>query len=184
MKIYTRAGDGGQTELPGGVPVAKDIARLEAVGSVDELNALLGLARSEALPKGVDRLLQRLQHELFELAAELAVAVPAAHDNRTLGLAHVRALEEAIDRYSERLKPLGEFILPGGSRAAAALHVARTVCRRAERRLVTLIRQDEPESMPNLTAYLNRLSDLLFVLARAVNALADHDETRWRKGSV
>jgi cob(I)alamin adenosyltransferase len=182
MKIYTRTGDQGETGLPGGRRMAKDAAPLETCGTVDELVALLGLVRAEALPEGVDRLLEGVQHELLGMSAELAGADPAARGFRALGPPQVKAIEEAIDRYQEGLEPLGEFILPAGGRAAAGLHLARTVCRRAERRLVTLARQGTPEIFADLTAYLNRLGDLLFVLARAVNAEGGYCEVPWRRG--
>jgi cob(I)alamin adenosyltransferase len=183
MTIYTRSGDQGETELPGGIRTPKDAARLEASGSLEELNAVLGLVRAEPLSDDIDRLLEQLQHELLEILAELAVRDPAARSPRRIGPLHVQAVEEAIDRYEETLEPLREFILPAGARAAAGLHLARTVCRRAERRLVTLARDSQPEISPSLTAYLNRLSDLLFVLARTVNARAGYREVRWRKQS-
>jgi cob(I)alamin adenosyltransferase len=183
MKIYTRTGDAGDTELPDGARLPKDHPRLETIGTLDELNALLGLARSEALPEDIDRLVERLQYELFGLAAELAEAPGVGSQGsggRRLDPADVRTLEEAIDRYAGPLRPLSQFILPAGTPAAATLHVARAVCRRAERRLVTLARQGEPKTSPTLLAYLNRLSDLLFVLSRAVNSRAGCPEVPWR----
>ena len=183
MKIYTRKGDQGETGLPGGVRVAKDAARLEACGTLDELSSLLGIVRAEPLPGQVDRLLERLQHELCAAGAELTAADPAPRQTATLGPEHVRAIEEAIDEYEATLEPLGEFIIPSGTRAAAVLHLARAVCRRAERRLVTLARKGEKQTSPGLTAYLNRLGDLLFVLARAVNARAGLADVRWKKSS-
>jgi len=176
MRIYTRKGDSGETDLAGGVRVGKDAARIEANGTVEELNAVLGLVRSEALPEAIDILLERIQNELFEVGAELA-----ALGTRTIGPRHVEALEAQIDRYAESLEPLGGFILPAGCRAAAELHHARTVCRRAERRLATLSRGAEEKTSLALLAYLNRLGDLLFVLARAANAQAGRRDTAWRK---
>ena len=181
MTIYTRTGDRGETALFGGPRVGKDIARVEAYGTVDELNCVLGLARAEPLPEPIDRLLERLQNELFEVAAELATLDPLAHGTRSIGQEHVGALEAEIDRYAARLPELKEFVLPGGSRAGAALHLARAVCRRAERRLVTSIRGSQTPISPALLAYLNRLGDLLFILARAVNAQAGRAEAAWRK---
>lgn len=183
MAIYTRAGDRGETSLPGGLRVAKDTPRLEASGTIGELNALLGLARAEPLSDDVDRLLERIQHELLEIQAELGAPDPAAPQSRKIGPAQIQAIEEAIDHYEEGLEPLREFILPAGARAAAGLHLARTVCRRAERRLVTLMRDGQPVTPPSLTAYLNRLGDLLFVLARTVNLQAGYREVPWRKES-
>ena len=164
MKIYTKTGDAGQTGLFGGPRVAKDDPRIEAYGAVDELNAALGLARAESLPPEIDTLLARIQNELFDLGAELATPNPAAHGMAVLGPAHCEALEQAIDRHEAGLPPLKEFILPGGSRGAAALHLARTICRRAERRLVTLANSSAEPVSANLVIYLNRLGDLLFVL--------------------
>lgn len=182
MAIYTRTGDLGQTATFGGRRVSKHTARIEAYGTIDELNATLGLVRSETLPDQLDRLLQRLQNELFQLGAELAAEDPVAHGTRTIGPQHVQAIEAEIDRYEQSLQPLKEFILPAGTRAAAALHVARAVCRRAERRLVALIRgSKQQETSPALLAYLNRLGDLLFVLARAANAYAGRADVAWHK---
>jgi cob(I)alamin adenosyltransferase len=184
MAIYTRAGDQGETRLAGGPPMPKDAARLEFSGTVDELSAVVGLVRAEPLPTDVDRLLKQIQQELSEILAELGWSDPSSGGLGTIGPAHVRALEEAINRYQEGLPPLEGFILPGGVPAAAGLHLARTVCRRAERRLVTLlIRREAPEISPSLTAYLNRLGDLLFVLARAVNHQAGRRDVLCREQS-
>ncbi len=183
MAIYTRTGDQGETTLLGGLRIVKDAPRLEASGTVDELSAVLGLVRAEPLSDDVDRLLQQIQHELSEILAELGAPEPAAPGPRRMGPSQIRAMEEAIDRYQEALQPLGSFILPAGVRAAAGLHLARTVCRRAERRLVTLLRGEGPETYPGLTAYLNRLGDLLFVLARTVNSQAGRGEVPCRKQS-
>lgn len=172
MKIYTRTGDLGETGLFAGPRVGKDMPRIEVFGTVDELNALLGMVRTETLPEGMDRLLERVQNELFEVGAELATPDPVAKGTRTIGQEHVKALETAIDQYEAALPPLKEFILPGGTRAAAWLHWARTVCRRAERRLVSLVRESGTDISLLLLAYLNRLGDLLFVLARTANAQA------------
>ena len=176
MKIYTRTGDGGETMLPDGTRVFKDAAVLEVCGTIDELSAVLGLVRTDPLPAEIDRLLERVQHDLCRVGAELATV-----RTHTVGPKHVKATEEAIDRYQEKLEPLGEFILPTGTRAAAGLHLARAVCRRAERRLATLGRSGRQETSPHLTAYLNRLADLLFVLGRAVNAEAGQADIRWNK---
>jgi len=181
MKIYTRSGDLGETGLLAGPRVCKDAARIEAYGTVDELNAALGVARSLALPDSIDGPLERVQHELFEVGAELATPDPAARGTRTIGPAHVKALESDIDRLAATLAPLAQFILPGGTPAAAQLQLARAVCRRAERRLVALVRECPQDISPTLMAYFNRLGDLLFVLARAVNALAGVPEVVWRR---
>ncbi len=169
MPIYSRTGDRGETALPGGIRVAKDAAMLEAVGTIDELNPLLGLVLAEPLPEDVDRLLKRLQGELFAMSADLTATDGPAR----IGPENIALIEEAIDRYEEQIEPLAKFILPGGTRSAATLHVARTVCRRAERRLVALGRDDD------LLAYTNRLGDLLFVLARAANAAAGQADVAW-----
>ncbi len=183
MKIYTRTGDLGETGLFGGPRVGKDVARLEACGTVDELNALLGQVRSGGLPEPIDRLLERIQGELFQVGAELATPDPPAHGTATIGPQHVAALEEAIDQHQRGLAELRQFILPGGTAAAAGSHVARAVCRRAERRLVTLVRDSrEPISLA-LLAYLNRLSDLLFVLGRALNAADGRPDVPWNGAS-
>ncbi len=168
MKTYTRTGDLGETGLFGGPRVGKDMARIEAFGTVDELNSVLGVVRAETLPDDVERVLERIQTELLDLGAELASPDPVKQGTRKTGREHVVALEAEIDRFEESLAPLDRFILPGGNRAAAGLHLARTVCRRAERRLVTLVRQSQEEISLLLLAYLNRLSDLLFVVARVV----------------
>ena len=181
MKIYTRGGDRGETGLLGGVRVSKDVLRLEVCGSIDELNGWLGLVRAESLPDALSQLLGRLQHELFVVGAELAAPNPGARRIGTIGPPHVETIEREIDGYEATLSALREFILPGGSRAAAALHVARSVCRRAERRLVTLA-HSEPEAVPSeLLVYLNRLGDLLFVLARAANVAAGVPDVPWKK---
>jgi cob(I)alamin adenosyltransferase len=181
MKIYTKTGDDGETGLFGGPRVSKDAARIEAYGSVDELNSVLGVVRTHPLDPSVDHLLRQIQNELFALGAQLATPDPAAHSTAMIGPAQIAALEGAIDRFEAGLEPLKQFILPGGTAAAAHLHLARTVCRRAERRLVTLVRQS-PEPVSNdLLVYLNRLSDLLFVLARAVNHAAGSADIPWQK---
>ena len=166
MKIYTRTGDLGETGLFGGPRVGKDMARIEAFGTVDELNSVLGVVRAEALSDDVDHVLERIQRELLDLGSELASPDPVKQGTRKIDRGDVSALEDEIDRFEESLEPLDEFILPGGNRASALLHLARTVCRRAERRLVALVRHSPDEISLLLLAYLNRLSDLLFVLAR------------------
>ncbi len=183
MKIYTRTGDDGTSGLFGGPRVRKNSPRLEAFGTLDELNALLGVARAQGLSSDFDRLLTRVQNELFDLGAELASPAPAAMGTDTVGPAHVAALEAEIDRYDAQLPPLKTFILPGGTTAAAALHLARTVCRRAERCVLTLADAPQEQVSPRVVIYLNRLSDWLFVLARAANAQAGVADVNWIKSS-
>src|SRR4051812_12281799 len=172
MKIYTKTGDDGETGLFGGPRVGKDHPRIEAYGTVDELNAVLGLVRTASPPAEIDSLLARVQNELFDLGAELATPDPKSRGTNLIDSERIQALEAAIDQFEIGLEPLKTFILPGGTSAAAWLHLARTVCRRAERLVVALSR-DSHENVSNATViYLNRLSDLLFVLARAANHLA------------
>lgn len=181
MKIYTKTGDAGETGLFGGPRVRKDDARIEAYGTVDELNAVLGTVRAAGPPAEIEALLERIQNELFDVGAELATPDPVAKGLNTIGQDQAAALEAAIDKFEAGLSPLRQFILPGGSPAAAALHLARTVCRRAERRLVTLGSSQQGVS-PHLVVYLNRLGDLLFVLARSANAAAGVADVPWTKG--
>jgi cob(I)alamin adenosyltransferase len=183
-KIYTRTGDEGETALVSGGRVRKDDCRVEAMGSIDELNAALGVVRAELSragtgPAGLDALLARLQHQLFDLGAELATPGPRSGKTSTLTDGHVTELEAAIDAHESRLAPLQEFILPGGAPAAAALHVARGTCRRAERRMVGLA--SEQPVRGELLRYVNRLSDLLFVLARAVNQAHRQPDVAWQQ---
>ena len=181
MRIYTRTGDKGDTGLFGGGRVGKDDARVEAYGEVDELNAVLGLARSIELMPRIDEVLVPIQRDLFSLGALLATP---EHEKMRQHLEKARIdeerivqLERAIDAGEAELEPLRAFILPGGTPKAAALHVARTVCRRAERRVVALRRD---VGIPELVVvYLNRLSDLLFVLARVANRRAGAGEVTW-----
>lgn len=174
-KIVTRTGDAGTTGLGDGSRVAKDSARIEAIGAVDELNAAIGIMLTEALPTEIAAVLTDVQHDLFDLGGELSIpGLTSVTD------AHVENLEKAVERYNAALPPLKEFVLPGGSRGAAFAHLARTVCRRAERAVVHLA-ASEPISGPT-RKYLNRLSDLLFVLARASNREAGRPDVLWRKG--
>lgn len=179
MRIYTRTGDDGTTGLFGGGRVAKDDTRVEAYGSVDETCAAVGLARAASLPAEVDQALERVQSDLFVLGAELAT-LPGNEDKlrmRLLDPGDATRLERAIDAAELDLPPLTSFVLPGGTPGAAALHHARTVCRRAERRLLAL-RAVEPVRA-ELVVYLNRLSDLLFVLARRCNHVAGVVDVPW-----
>ena len=180
MKIYTRTGDQGETGIPGGQRVRKDDPRTEACGAVDELNCSLGLARAESPPRAIDALLEEVQHQLFRLGAQLASPGHAAKEPPAIAQEHIDRLEAAIDAAQEELQPLAGFILPGGTRAAALLHAARAVCRRAERRVVSLA-HSEPAVGTLPIAYLNRLGDLLFVLARLANARSGTGDVLWRK---
>jgi cob(I)alamin adenosyltransferase len=179
MKIYTKTGDDGQTGLFGGERVAKSDARVDAYGSVDETNACLGVARATGLAPDIDATLERIQAELFVLGAELAT--PASHRERLrlplLGASEVAALEAEIDRLEAGLSPLTSFVLPAGTAGASALHLARTVCRRAERGVVGV--HDAAQLRPELVVYLNRLSDLLFVMARHQNHWAGVADVAW-----
>ncbi|MBI2883292.1 MAG: cob(I)yrinic acid a,c-diamide adenosyltransferase [Candidatus Methylomirabilis oxyfera] len=180
MKIYTRKGDKGETGLIGGKRAFKSALRVEAYGEVDELNAVLGWIRAKLTDEAIKKDLLLIQRDLFAVGAQLAD--PTGHveqkaEKAGLHEGRVRELEEIIDRYDTVLSPLRAFILPGGSEGGALLHLARTVCRRAERRMVALSR-DEPLS-PVLIPYMNRLSDLLFTLARAVNHDAGIEEIPW-----
>lgn len=179
MKIYTRTGDDGTTGLYGGERRAKSDPRVAAYGSVDEANSVIGLARAHLMDDGLDSVLAEVQNALFDVGADLATPLDARQRSRIdpLNAADVARLEGMIDRFSEELEPLSAFILPGGTAAAAALHLARTVTRRAEREVIAL-REREPVSA-ELIAYLNRLSDLLFTLARLTNVRQGVSETRW-----
>lgn len=181
-RIYTRTGDRGETGLIGGQRVPKDHRRVEAYGAVDELNALLGVVRAEPDAAPIDALLAGIQHRLFDLGAELATPAGPPQGQSAIGDADIEELERAIDTHQASLPPLREFILPGGVRLAATLHVARTVCRRAERRLVTLAREESVRE--ELERYLNRLSDLLFVLARVANHRARRADVVWEPKST
>jgi cob(I)alamin adenosyltransferase len=182
MKIYTRTGDQGETGLFRGARVRKDHARIEAYGTVDELNAALGVARLEVAPLAgeIDALLHEIQNDLFDLGAELATPDPAK-EPRTVTSRRVEELEQAIDAFDARLPPLTQFILPGGSPAGAHLHLARTICRRAERRVVTLAGMQGEHVSAEAIRFLNRLGDLLFVLARAANQVAGVVDAPWVK---
>lgn len=181
MKIYTKTGDGGETGLFAGPRVPKDDARIEAYGTVDELNAFLGLVRATELPAEVDSVIERLQHGLFAVGAELASPDPVAAKTKLIGADEIAWVEQMIDKSEACLEPLREFILPSGTQAAAALHVARGVCRRAERRVVTLQRTSVEPIGEETVQYLNRVGDLLFVLARHVNVLAGKSDHPWVK---
>lgn len=181
-RIYTGGGDSGETSLGDGVRVAKDDARIEAYGTVDELNAVIGLALTADGPSEIHVPLRRIQNELFDLGADLAV--PESEENSKSRLRvtseQAKALEGECDTLNDALEPLTSFVLPGGSELAAHLHHARTVCRRAERRIVTLTAVADLN--PVIVVYVNRLSDLLFIMARVANDTAGCDEPLWRPG--
>jgi cob(I)alamin adenosyltransferase len=172
-KIYTRTGDDGTTGLGDGTRVAKDSARVCAYGTVDEANSTLGLLLAADLPADMRELLTAVQHQLFDLGGELCIPGHAAIDD-----ADIERLEQHLDRYNDPLPPLKDFILPGGGEAAARCHLARTMVRRAEREAVTLSHHDNVR--PQAIRYLNRLSDLLFVLARVLARDGGHGEVLWQ----
>jgi cob(I)alamin adenosyltransferase len=174
-RIYTRTGDAGTTGLADGSRVAKDSPRIEAIGAVDELNSTLGVLLAESLPEDMHGYLTGVQHDLFDLGGELS-----RPGHPIMRKAYVGRLEALLERYNAALPPLKDFVLPGGSRPAALAHVARAVCRRAERRVVSL---GTKETLPAFAVpYLNRLSDLLFVLARMLNRQAGRPDALWQQG--
>lgn len=181
MKIYTKTGDRGETALYGGQRVSKDDARVSAYGTVDEANAAVGMARASLPPtqEALDATLAHLQNALFDVGADLATPLDSRYRSNIAAIdeADIRYLEETIDRYEAELEPLQAFILPGGHPASAALQLARATIRRAERESVALARVEQIN--PHVGVFLNRFSDLLFVLARVVNTNAGHSETRW-----
>lgn len=174
-KIYTRTGDDGTTGLGDGSRVRKTSQRIEAIGTVDELNSVIGVLLTHDLSKEIRAVLTDIQHDLFDLGGELSIPGRTAVTER-----QVKQLETILDKFNADLPPLKEFILPGGSEAAAVCHLARTVCRRAERRAIQLLEKEKLSSV--VTKYLNRLSDLLFVLARALNAHAGRPDVLWQPG--
>jgi len=179
MKIYTKTGDKGDTSLFGGQRVPKDALRIEAYGTVDELNSVLGLALSESTNLDIREILTSIQTRLFEVGADLATPRSVEKKQvRRVEPRDVQQLEKIIDTLERELKPLKSFILPGGSGAASKLHFARTVCRRAERVVVRLSRNEDIGEA--IIMYLNRLSDLLFVLARYTNSISKVPEVKWK----
>ncbi len=171
-KIYTRTGDDGSTGLGDGTRVAKDSLRVDAYGTVDEANSCIGLVLASDVPDDIRSLLTSVQHQMFDLGGELCIPGHAAIDD-----ADVERLEQHLDRYNDDLPPLKDFILPGGGEAAARCHIARTVVRRAERETVALSRVEAVR--PQAIRYLNRLSDLLFVLSRVLARASGHGEVLW-----
>jgi len=179
VKIYTKKGDAGQTFLFGGGPYPKDSERIEAYGAIDELNSVVGCARAElGGDQELDGVLQSVQEQLFQVGAELATLKPSPEMLKGFVQAtHVAALESQIDAWEKSLAPLKKFILPGGSKAATLIHLARTTCRRAERRVVSL--SHDMALRPDLLVYLNRLSDWFFVLSREINRRAGVEDVLW-----
>lgn len=179
MKIYTKTGDDGETGLFGGPRVRKYHTRVVAYGEVDETNAAIGVARAANMPEHLDAILERISSELFLLGAELATPGAAGKLKSRITDAHIGTLEREIDSLETSLKPLENFILPAGTPAAAALHLARCVSRRAERQVVALGDTEDVQLSPQLLIYLNRLSDLLFVMAREANRAAGVKDVPW-----
>ena len=173
-KIYTRTGDDGTTGLGNGERTEKDSMRINVLGELDELNSLLGVLIASDLKDDLAGYLLNIQHRLFDIGAEIAVPGKATTDT-----SHISRLEELIDNYNEDLKPLDEFIIPGGTLSASVCHLARSVCRRVERHLVRLARDEYVNE--NTLIYINRLSDLLFVLARVINVRKKGKEVYWNK---
>jgi cob(I)alamin adenosyltransferase len=172
-KIYTRTGDDGTTGLGDGTRIAKDSARVAAYGTVDELNSAIGMVLAQEIPAEIREALTQVQHELFDLGGELCIpGMAMIHET------DVERLEKTLDAFNENLPALKDFILPGGGIAAAGAHVARTICRRAEREVVTLSKAETVR--PETVRYLNRLSDLLFVLARVLARASGHGEVLWQ----
>ena len=184
MKIYTRTGDQGSTSLFGNQRVPKSDPRISAIGTIDELNALLGVARAEGLSLQCDEVVLRLQNQFFDLGAELATPYPGDRKTDILQADDIAEQEAIIDVLEQGLAPLTAFILPGGTKAAATLHLARCVCRRAEREIVDLSNPTQAAEAPIreiVLEFINRTSDLLFVLARSVNAAAGSADVPWTK---
>jgi cob(I)alamin adenosyltransferase len=179
MKIYTRTGDDGSTGLYGGGRVPKNDLRVEAMGAVDEFNAQLGVTRTLGLPDNYDSILELLQNQMLDLGAEIATPDAVERGTDFLQPKHVEQIEKWIDHFDAGLAPLQNFILPGGTPAAAALHLARCIARRAERHMVALAIVGQLR--PLCVTYMNRVSDLLFVLARSINADGGHPDVAWQK---
>ncbi|MSP98838.1 MAG: cob(I)yrinic acid a,c-diamide adenosyltransferase [Betaproteobacteria bacterium] len=172
-RIYTRTGDAGETGLGDGTRVPKESARIQALGDIDELNCCVGLLLTEELPAPVRDALLAIQHDLFDLGGEICIP-----GREAISEVQVKHLENLLEGFNSDLAPLKEFILPGGSRAAACAHLARTVCRRAERSVVALARHEQVSERSR--QYLNRLSDLLFVIGRVANRYAGRGDVLWQ----
>lgn len=179
MKIYTKTGDQGDTGLLGGVRVSKSHLAIKVCGAIDETNSFLGLVRSETLPGDIDGALTQIQHHLFDLGSQVAACLTGSDRVADFPASRVAELERLIDRFELELNPLTAFILPSGNRAGCTLHLARAVCRRGERELVELMATVLETPLDTELVYLNRLGDLLFVLARVANARAGCSETEW-----
>jgi len=175
-KIYTRTGDSGTTGLGDGSRIAKDSPRIDAIGCVDELNSLIGILIAEGVANEQEQWLIDIQHRLFDLGGEMAIP-----GFKSLTDKHIEALEQHLDELNETLPPLQDFILPGGSKQASQCHLARAVCRRTERRVIQLAGQEDEKINPAALKYLNRLSDLLFVMARALAREGGGSEVLWDK---
>ena len=171
-RIYTKTGDKGETGLSGGVRVRKDCPQIQVIGDIDELNCVIGMVLANEAPEGLRKGLIKIQHQLFNLGAEINNA-----EYNFINEDIVTDLEKQIDSFNVNLPPLKNFILPGGGHAAATCHLARAVCRRAERSVVAL--KDMEKLNPNIQIYLNRLSDYLFVVSRVLSKFADEEETLW-----
>ena len=180
MKIYTRTGDDGETGLLGGLRVSKSHQVIEVCGTLDETNCWLGLLRSDKIDGSMDQLIEQIQNDLFDIGSQIAASLSDSDSAAQVSSDRIAELESAIDHWDATVPPLQAFILPSGSQAGCRLHMARSVCRRAERQLVLMIESMDVSELTTESVYLNRLSDLLFVLARSVNQIEGRAETQWR----
>lgn len=180
MKIYTRTGDEGETGLLGGLRVSKSHPVIEVCGTLDETNCWLGLARSEQIDGSMDKLIDQIQNDLFDIGSRIAASLSESGSAAQISSDRIGELESAIDQWDATVPPLQAFILPSGAQSGCRLHMARAVCRRAERQLVSLVESLDDSELATETVYLNRLSDLLFVMARAMNQSEGKVETQWR----
>ena len=173
-KIYTRTGDQGKTGLGDGSRIDKFHSRIESLGNIDELNSIIGIVLTEKIPNDMKAILERVQHDLFDIGGELSIPNHMVIDEKKIDF-----LENSLDKMNNELQPLKEFILPGGSRISSYCHLARTVCRRVERNLFKLAQSDKVNEAS--LKYVNRLSDMLFVLARFLNKINQHNDILWKK---